>query len=113
MSRIGLKPIDLPTGIEVKVDDNNQLRDISFDPVNPNYIGGDYYDGENGDGWHPKLWKIYKVGHKHFANKTMAFENKTSETLTNVKAWFYEPDDKGVLVQVGEREARREDIKRV
>ena len=78
----------------VKVDDNNQLRDISFDPVNPNYIGGDYYDGENGNGWHPELWKIYKVGHKHFANKTMAFENKTSETLTNVKAWFYEPDEK-------------------
>ena len=46
----------------VKVDDNNQLRDISFDPVNPNYIGGDYYDGENGDGWHPELWKIYKIG---------------------------------------------------
>lgn len=84
----------------VKVDDNNQLRDISFDPVNPNYIGGDYYDGENGDGWHPKLWKIYKVGHKHFANKTMAFENKTSETLTNVKAWFYEPNEKGDLILV-------------
>ena len=86
----------------VKVDDNNQLRDISFDPVNPNYIGGDYYDGENGDGWHPKLWKIYKVGHKHFANKTMAFENKTSETLTNVKAWFYEPNkETGKLDPVG------------
>lgn len=84
----------------VKVDDNNQLRDISFDPVNPNYIGGDYYDGENGDGWHPELWKIYKVGHKHFANKTMAFENKTSETLTNVKAWFYEPNENGELIQV-------------
>ena len=86
----------------VKVDDNNQLRDISFDPVNPNYIGGDYYDGENGNGWHPELWKIYKVGHKHFANKTMAFENKTSETLTNVKAWFYEPNGDGVLEQVGD-----------
>ena len=85
----------------VKVDDNNQLRDISFDPVNPNYIGGDYYDGENGDGWHPELWKIYKVGHKHFANKTMAFENKTSETLTNVKAWFYEPKE-GELKLVGD-----------
>ena len=84
----------------VKVDDNNQLRDISFDPVNPNYIGGDYYDGENGDGWHPELWKIYKVGHKHFANKTMAFENKTSKTLTNVKAWFYEPKE-GELKPVG------------
>ena len=85
----------------VKVDDNNQLRDISFDPVNPNYIGGDYYDGENGGGWHPELWKIYKVGHKHFAGKEMAFENKTSETLTNVKAWFYEPNEKGDLIQVG------------
>lgn len=84
----------------VKVDDNNQLRDISFDPVNPNYIGGDYYDGENGDGWHPELWKIYKVGHKHFAGKTMAFENKTSETLTNVQAWFYEPKE-GELKPVG------------
>lgn len=87
----------------VKVDDNNQLRDISFDPVNPNYIGGDYYDGENGDGWHPELWKIYKVSHKHFAGKEMAFENKTSETLTNVQAWFYEPNkETGKLDQVGD-----------
>ena len=94
----------------VKVDDNNQLRDISFDPVNPNYIGGDYYDGENGDGWHPKLWKIYKVGHKHFANKTMAFENKTSKTLTNVKAWFYEPDTNKTLTPVSEQPISLNDI---
>ena len=85
----------------VKVDDNDQLRDISFNPDSPDYIGGDYYDGENGDGWNPKLWKKYTVGHKHFANKPMAFENKTSETLTNVKAWFYEPNEKGDLIQVG------------
>lgn len=94
----------------VKVDDNNQLRDISFDPVNPNYIGGDYYDGENGDGWHPELWKIYKVGHKHFANKTMAFENKTSATLTNVKAWFYEPDTNKTLTPVSEQPISLNDI---
>lgn len=94
----------------VKVDDNNQLRDISFNPVNPNYIGGDYYDGENGDGWHPELWKIYKVGHKHFANKTMAFENKTSETLTNVKAWFYEPDTNKTLTPVSEQPISLNDI---
>lgn len=94
----------------VKVDDNNQLRDISFDPVNPNYIGGDYYDGENGGGWHPELWKIYKVGHKHFANKTMAFENKTSETLTNVKAWFYEPDTNKNLTPVSEQPISLNDI---
>lgn len=70
----------------------------TFDPGDSNnYIGGDYYDGDT------KEWSTYTVGHKHFAGKEMAFENKTSETLTNVKAWFYEPDDKGVLVQVGEQ----------
>lgn len=30
----------------------------------------------------------------------MSFENKTSETLTNVQAWFYEPNDKGELIPV-------------
>lgn len=74
---------------------------MTFNPDDKDhYIGGDYYDGENGDGWHPELWKIYKVGHKHFAGKTMAFENKTSETLTNVQAWFYEPKE-GELKPVG------------
>lgn len=95
----------------VKVDDNNQLRDISFDPVNPNYIGGDYYDGENGGGWHPELWKIYKVGHKHFAGKEMAFENKTSKTLTNVKAWCYEPDTNKTLTPVSEQPISLNDIR--
>lgn len=74
------------------------------------YIGGNYYDGANGDGWDPKKWGPYTVGHKHFAGKEMAFENKTSETLTNVQAWFYEPDDKGVLVQVGEQPISLNDI---
>ena len=68
------------------------------------YIGGNYYDGANGDGWDPKKWGPYTVGHKHFAGKEMAFENKTSETLTNVQAWFYEPNketEKEKLDQVG------------
>lgn len=94
----------------VKVDDNDQLRDISFNPDSPDYIGGDYYDGENGDGWHPELWKIYKVGHKHFAGKEMAFENKTSATLTNVKAWFYEPDTNKTLTPVSEQPISLNDI---
>lgn len=82
---------------------------MTFNPDDKDhYIGGNYYDGNNGNGnqgnsWDRTKWKDYTVGHKHFANKEMAFENKTSETLTNVKAWFYEPDDKGVLVQVGEQ----------
>ena len=83
-----------------EVDQNLGSKWMTFDPGDK-YIGGDYYDGENGDGWHPELWKIYKVGHKHFANKTMAFENKTSETLTNVQAWFYEPKE-GELKLVGD-----------
>lgn len=90
----------------VRVDNNNQLQDMSFNPTAWNYIGGNYYDGNQGDGnlengWDQKKWKDYTVGHKHFANKTMAFENKTSETLTNVKAWFYEPDESGELILVG------------
>lgn len=95
----------------VKVDDNDQLRDISFNPDSPDYIGGDYYDGENGDGWNPELWKIYKVGHKHFAGKEMAFENKTSKTLTNVKAWFYEPDTNKTLTPVSEQPISLNDIR--
>lgn len=95
------------TIIIVQVDNNNQLQDMSFNPTASNYIGGNYYDGKNGNGnkgnsWDQTKWKDYKVGHKHFANKTMAFENKTGETLTNVKAWFYEPNDKGELIQVGD-----------
>ena len=64
---------------------------MTFDPGDSNnYIGGDYYDGKT------NKWGTYTVtvGHKHFAGKEMAFENKTSETLTNVKAWFYELNEK-------------------
>ena len=60
----------------------------TFNPNDDTYIGGDYYDAEATD----KKWSTYKVGHKHFATQKMAFENKTSKTLTNVQAWFYEPD---------------------
>lgn len=89
---------------------------MTFNPDDKDhYIGGNYYDGNNGNGnqgnsWDRTKWKDYTVGHKHFANKEMVFENKTSETLTNVKAWFYEPDDKGVLVQVGEQPISLNDI---
>ncbi len=84
----------------VQVDNNNSLPWMSFNPTDQKYIGGDYYDGKNEDGWDPKKWEIYTVSHKHFAGKEMAFENKTSETLTNVQAWFYEPNE-GELKPVG------------
>ena len=103
------------TIIIVQVDNNNQLQDMSFNPTASNYIGGNYYDGNNGNGnkgnsWDQTKWKDYKVGHKHFAKKEMAFENKTSETLTNVKAWFYEPDTNKNLTPVSEQPISLDDI---
>ena len=79
-----------------KVGNNNPPWWRTFNPKDSSYIGGDYYDGESGS------WSTYTVGHKHFAGQKMAFENKTSATLTNVKAWFYEPNEEtGELDLVG------------
>lgn len=89
----------------VRVDDyNNRPEDqwISFDPTDKRYIHGNYYDGNKKGGWNRDDWTTYTVSHKHFADKEMAFKNKTSEPLTNVKAWFYEPNDKGKLDRVGD-----------
>lgn len=71
----------------------------TFDSTDKNYIGGDYYDPE-AEG---EKWSTYTVTvrHNQFAGKEMVFENKTGEKLTNVQAWFYEPNDKGELIQVG------------
>lgn len=77
-----------------EVDQNLGSKWMTFDPGDK-YIGGDYYDGET------KQWGTYTVGHRYFAGQKMAFENKTSATLTNVKAWFYEPDESGNLSKVG------------
>ena len=87
-----------------KVVDKNSsdnLTWMSFDSTKSEYIGGNYYDGENGDGWRPGQWEIFTVSHKYFADKEMFFENKTSETLTNVQARFYEPKE-GELKLVGD-----------
>lgn len=81
--------------IEIAKVGNNPSWWKTFNPKDSSYIGGDYYDGESGK------WSTYTVGHKYFAGKTMAFENKTSETLTDVKAWFYEPKE-GELKPVGD-----------
>lgn len=74
----------------------------TFDPTRDDYIGGNYYDPEAvGEKWSTHT---VTVRHDDFAGKEMAFENKTSKTLTNVQAWFYEPDkdDTGKLKQVGD-----------
>lgn len=88
---------------KVDVENNNYQWWKTFDSTDPNnYIGGNYYDGNNkGGGWNRDDWTTYTVGHRYFAGKTMAFENKISETLTNVQAWFYEPKE-GELKLVGD-----------
>ena len=72
----------------------------TFDPTRDDYIGGNYYDAEGAE---DEKWSTYTVTvrHNQFAGKEMSFENKTGEKLTNVQAWFYEPNDKGELIQVG------------
>ena len=85
------------------VDANPRTWWRTFDSTDPNnYIGGNYYDPEAED----EKWSTYTVTVRHddFAGKEMAFENKTSKTLTNVQAWFYEPEpnNEGKLNQVGD-----------
>lgn len=92
---------DKPTAkvIVAGVDKNPRVW-LSFDPnyvpaKDKHYIGGNYYDAKDGN------WSTYTVtvDHNNFAGKEMAFENKTSETLTSVQACFYEPNE-GKLTQV-------------
>lgn len=86
-----------------QVDNNNNPPWMTFNSGD-HYIGGNYYDGNKnkGDGWNRDDWTTYTVGHKLFAGEKMAFENKTSKTLTNVKAWFYELDEEtGKLNPIG------------
>lgn len=91
---------DTPVGevVIADVDANPRTWWRTFDPDDKDYIGGDYYDADAKDG-HGQ-WSTYTVRHNHFAGKEMVFENKTSETLTNVQAWFYETNENGELIQV-------------
>jgi len=90
---------DNPTAKVIIADVNVRTWWKTFDPTRDNYIGGNCYDAEGAEG---KKWSTYTVTvrHNQFAGKEMSFENKTSETLTNVQAWFYEPNENGELIQV-------------
>lgn len=90
---------DNPTAKVRIADVNARTWWKTFDPTRDNYIGGNCYDAEGAEG---KKWSTYTVTvrHNQFAGKEMSFENKTNETLTNVQAWFYEPNDKGELIPV-------------
>lgn len=90
---------DNPTAKVIIADVNARTWWKTFDPTRDNYIGGNCYDAEGAEG---KKWSTYTVTvrHNQFAGKEMSFENKTGEKLTNVQAWFYEPNENGELIQV-------------
>lgn len=89
---------DNPTAKVIIADVNARTWWKTFDPTRDDYIGGNYYDAD-AEG---EKWSTYTVTvrHNQFAGKEMSFENKTSETLTSVQAWFYEPNENGELIQV-------------
>ena len=90
---------DNPTAKVIIADVNARTWWKTFDPTRDNYIGGNCYDAEGAEG---KKWSTYTVTvrHNQFAGKEMSFENKTGEKLTNVQAWFYEPNKSGDLIRV-------------
>lgn len=90
---------DNPTAKVIIADVNARTWWKTFDPTRDNYIGGNCYDAEGAEG---KKWSTYTVTvrHNQFAGKEMSFENKTGEKLTNVQAWFYEPNKSGDLILV-------------
>ena len=85
----GDTPVDEVVIADVNANPRTWWR--TFDPNDKeHYIGGNYYDADAvGEKW---FTYTVTVRHNHFANNEMFFENKTSGTLTNVQAWFYEPD---------------------
>ena len=99
---------DTPVDEVVIADVNTRTWWRTFDSTDKNYIGGNYYDPE-AEG---EKWSTYTVTVRHddFAGKEMVFENKTSETLTNVQAWFYEPDTNKTLTPVSEQPISLNDI---
>lgn len=75
---------------KVDVENNNYQWWRTFDSTDPNYIGGNYYDGKNGK------WTDFVAydpnNHLSFAGNKMVFENLSGSDLANVTAVFYEKD---------------------
>lgn len=76
---------------KVDVENNNYQWWRTFNSTDSNnYIGGNYYDGENGK------WTDFVAydpnNHLSFAGNKMVFENLSDSDLANVTAVFYEKD---------------------
>lgn len=83
---------------KVDVENNDYQWWKTFDSTDSNnYIGGNYYDGKNGE------WTDFVAydpnNHLSFAGNKMVFENLSSSDLANVTAVFYEKDG-GTLKEV-------------
>ena len=76
---------------KVDVENNDYQWWKTFDSTDSNnYIGGNYYDGKNGE------WTDFVAydpnNHLSFAGNKMVFENLSDSGLANVTAVFYEKD---------------------
>lgn len=82
-----------------KVEGDGKFEKLSGPQYRSN-IANKLYDAES------KTWKDFTPfnpdDHRSFAGQSMTFENLSNESLTNVKALFYEPDsaDNGALTPV-------------
>ena len=75
-----------------EVDQNLGSKWMTFDPGD-NYIGGNYYDGKNGENGKWTDFVAYDPNnHLSFAGNKMVFENLSDSDLANVTAVFYEKD---------------------
>lgn len=78
---------------KVDVENNNYQWWRTFDSTDRNYIGGNYYDGKNGENGKWTDFVAYDPNnHLSFAGNKMVFENLSNSDLANVTAVFYEKD---------------------
>ena len=88
------KPTQTIEIAKVDVENNNYQWWKTFDSTDPNnYIGGNYYDGKNGENGKWTDFVAYDPNnHLSFAGNKMVFENLSDSDLENVTAVFYEKD---------------------
>lgn len=85
---------------KVDVENNNYQWWRTFDPDDKDYIGGNYYDGKNGENGKWTDFVAYDPNnHLSFAGNKMVFENLSDSDLENVTAVFYEKDKDGDILK--------------
>ena len=76
-----------------EVDKDLGSKWMTFNSTDKNYIGGNYYDGKNGENGKWTDFVAYDPNnHLSFAGNKMVFENLSDSNLANVTAVFYEKE---------------------